>query len=77
VVPACVNVSRRQVSQALMIALVIVMSDEGRDVRFEIAGQEVILQQDAVPESLVPMLDIVLCLGPLSRLLRNRLPGSR
>ena len=49
-----INVSWRQVLQALVIALMVVMPDKGRDVRFEITGQEVILQQDAVLERLVP-----------------------
>ena len=55
---ACVNVSRRQVVQALMVALVVVMPHKGRDVSLEIAGQEVILQQCAVLECLMPSLDL-------------------
>ena len=39
-----------------MIALMIVVSDEGGDVRFEITGQEVVLQQDAVLQGLMPSL---------------------
>ena len=41
----------------------IVMIDERFDLSFEIAGQEVVLQQDAVLERLVPALDLALCLG--------------
>ena len=51
---ACVDISRRQVVQALMVALMVVVSDEGCDVRFEITWQEVVLQQDAVLECLMP-----------------------
>jgi len=51
---ACVNVGRCQVIQAFVVALKIVVPDEGRDMRFEITGQEVILQQDAVLKCLMP-----------------------
>ena len=43
-----------------MIALVIVVLDEGLDLLFEITGQEVVLQQRAVLERLVPALDLAL-----------------
>ena len=46
-----------------MKALVVVMLDEGPDLRFEIAGQEVVFQQDAVLHGLVPALDLALGLG--------------
>jgi len=46
-----------------MIALVIVMLDEGADLGLEIAGQEVVFEQDAVFEGLVPALDLALGLG--------------
>lgn len=38
-----VDVGRREVFQALMIALVVVMTDEGRDLVFQITRQEVVL----------------------------------
>lgn len=44
----CVDICRCEVVQALVIALMVIVPDEGRDVRFKIAGQEVVLQQDAV-----------------------------
>jgi len=37
--------------------------DEGLDVGFEVAGQEVVFQQDAVFQGLVPALDLALGLG--------------
>ena len=40
--PAEVGVSRRHVVQALMVALVVVVLDEGLDLGLEITGQEVI-----------------------------------
>ena len=45
-----------------MIALMVVMLDERFDLSFEIAGQEVVFQQYAVLECLVPALDLALCL---------------
>ncbi len=45
-----------------MIALVIVVGDEGLDPGFEIAWQEVVLQQNAVLQGLMPALDLALCL---------------
>ena len=46
-----------------MVAAVVVVFDEGGDLGFEIAGQEVIFQQDAVLEGLVPALDFALVIG--------------
>ena len=43
-----------------MIAAMIVVLDEGCDLGFEITRQEVVLQQDAVLERLVPALDLAL-----------------
>ena len=40
--PAEVGVGRRHVGQALVVSLVIVVLDEGLDVGFEVAGQEVV-----------------------------------
>jgi hypothetical protein len=43
-----VDVGRGKIVEALVIAPMIVMLDEGSDLRFEIAWQEVVLQKDAV-----------------------------
>jgi hypothetical protein len=51
-----------EIIEALVITPVVVSLDEGRDLGFAIAGQEVVLQQDAVLERLMPALDLALCL---------------
>src|SRR5947207_11027924 len=55
-----VDVGRGKIVDALVIAAVVVVVDEGRDLGFEVAGQEVVFQQDAGFESLVPALDLAL-----------------
>ena len=55
-----VDVGGREIVEALVIARVVVALDEGRDLGFEIARQEVVLQQDSVLERLVPALDLAL-----------------
>ena len=45
-----VDVGRGQVAQALVVAQVIVVGDEGADLGFEVARQVVVLQQDSVLE---------------------------
>ena len=46
--PTTVGISRCDVLQALVIALVVVVFDERLDLRFQIAWKEVVFQQDAV-----------------------------
>ena len=58
-----VEVGRRQVADALVVTKVIVVCDEGFDFGFEVAGQVVVLEQDAVLQSLVPALDLALVMG--------------
>jgi hypothetical protein len=41
-------------SKALVVALVVVVSDEGTDLALEITGQEIMLEQDTVLHGLVP-----------------------
>ena len=55
-----VDVGWGEIVDALVVAAVVVVADEGRDLGFEIAGQEVVFQQDAVFECLVPALDLAL-----------------
>jgi hypothetical protein len=45
-----VDVGRRQIVDALVVAQMIVVGDEGFDPSLELAGQIVVLQQDAVLE---------------------------
>jgi len=58
--PPEVDVSRSEIAEALVIAGMVVVLDEGRDLAFEIAGQVVMLEQDAVLERLMPALDFAL-----------------
>ena len=62
-----INVGRGQVSQALMVPMVVVVIDEGADLPLEIAGQEVVFQQDAVLQRLMPAFDLALGLGVMRR----------
>jgi hypothetical protein len=50
-----------------VVAPVVVVIDEGIDLRFEVTGQEVVFQQDAVLQGLVPSLDLALGLGVVWR----------
>src|SRR3954466_782979 len=52
-----VDVGGREIVEALVIAPMIVVLDEGCDLGFEIAWQEVVFEQDAVLHRLVPALD--------------------
>ena len=61
--PAEVGVGWRHIVQALVVAPVVVVFDERRDLGLKVAGQEVVLQQDAVLQGLVPTLDLALGLG--------------
>ena len=49
-----VDVSWGKIVEALVIAGMIVMRHEGGDLVFEVAGQVVVLKQDAVLERLMP-----------------------
>src|SRR5436305_6489110 len=55
-----VDVGRGEIVDTLVVSAMVVVVDEGRDLSFEVAGQEVVFQQDAVFESLVPALDLAL-----------------
>jgi hypothetical protein len=55
-----VDVGGCDVADALVITAMIVMLDEGLDLTLEIAGQELVLEQDAVLEGLMPSLDLTL-----------------
>ena len=52
-----VDVSRGKIVEALVIAGMVVVRHEGGDLAFEIAGQVVVLKQDAVLERLMPALN--------------------
>jgi len=58
-----VDVGWGEVAEAFVVAPVVVPIDEGADLRFQVSGQVVVLQQDAVLQGLVPALDLALRLG--------------
>jgi len=58
-----VDVGGGEIAQALVVAPMIVVGDEGIDLGIEVAGQVVVFQQDPVLEGLVPTLDLALGLG--------------
>ena len=62
-----VDISRGQIVEALVISAVIIVVDERLDLRLEVTGQEVVLEQDAVLEGLVPALDLALGLRVVGR----------
>ena len=62
-----VGVRRGHVVEALVIAAMVVVLDEGADLCLEIAWQEAILQQDPVLQGLMPALDLPLGLGMIRR----------
>ena len=62
-----VDVGQGEIAEALMVAAMVVVLDEGRDLAFEIAGQVVVFQQDAVIQRLMPAFDFALCPGMVGR----------
>ena len=62
-----VDVGRRKVADALVVAKVIVVGDEGFDLGFEITGHVVVFEQDAVLQRLVPALYLALGHGVIGR----------
>jgi hypothetical protein len=68
--PAEVDIGRCEVVDALVITDVIVVFDEGLYLAFEVTGQVVVVEQDAVLQRLMPSLDLSLGLEPVSGRLR-------
>ena len=64
---AVVDIGRRQIAQALVVAEVVEVIDEGADLSFQVAGQEVVFQQNPVLHGLMPALDLALDLGVMRR----------
>ena len=58
-----IDVGRGKIIDALVVAVVVVVIDKGGDLIFKIAGQEVVFQQDAVFQRLMPALDPALGIG--------------
>ena len=64
---AKVDVSGREIVQARVVAAMTVVLNKGLDLMGEVAGQEIVLQKDAVFERLVPAIDIALGLWMIRR----------
>ena len=62
-----VDIGRRQVLDALVVTLMIVVVDEGADLTFERTRQIVVLEQDGVLQGLMPALDLALGLRMIWR----------
>src|SRR5580704_19766844 len=71
--PSEVDVGGREIGQALVVSGIVVLRHEGRDPAFEIAGQVIVLKQDAVLERLMPALDLALIRYEIRRRLVVRL----
>ena len=57
-----VDVSRGEITEALMIAAMVVVVDEPVDLGFQVTRQIIVLKQDAILERLMLALDLALCL---------------
>ena len=57
-----VDICGGEVVYALVVSPMIVMIDECLDLRFQICREEVVVQQNAVFQGLMPSLDLALCL---------------
>ena len=66
-----VDVCGREVVDALVVSLMVVMINECLDLRFEVCREEVVVQQDAVFQGLMPSLDLALCLSETPIKLRS------
>ena len=60
---AKIDVGRGEVADALVVAMVVVLVDEGGDGGFQFPFEEVVFEQDAVFQGLVPAFDFALGLG--------------
>ena len=65
-----VDVGRRQVADALVVAEMFVVGDEVADLLLKITGAIVVFEQDAVLVRLMPALDLALRLGIFSVMIR-------
>lgn len=71
-----VDIGRNEIINALVIATVIIVFDEGCDLPFEITWQIVVFQRDAILEGLVPALDLAERLAIVERWSRAHRGGS-
>ena len=61
--PSEVDIGRGQIIDALVIAVVVVVIHEGFNVDLKISGEEVVFQQDAILQGLVPSFNLAPGLG--------------
>ena len=61
--PPEIDVSGRQIAEALMVSAIVLVLDEGAVLRLQVPRQVIVLQQDAVLQGLMPTLDLTLGLG--------------
>ena len=57
-----IDISRRQIAEALVVTVIVVVIDEGADLPFQVAGQVVVFEQNPVLHCLMPALDLALSL---------------
>ena len=62
-----VDIGGGQIVEALVVSAVVVVINERLDLRFEVARQVVVFQQDSVLQGLVPALDLALGLRMVGR----------
>ena len=62
-VAAEAGIGGRDVAEALVVAVVVIVIDESTDLAFKVSGQAVVFQLDAVFQGLMPALDLALGVG--------------
>lgn len=75
-ISAEVDVGRREITEALVVPVVVVVGDEGLDLPLQIALQEVVFQQDPVLQGLMPTLGSLGLRGPTGATIPAHYPGS-
>ncbi len=65
---ALIDVGGCQVGEALVVSMVVVMLDEGVDLPFQVAGQEVVFEEHSVFHGLMPAFDLALGLRDRSEM---------
>ena len=63
VAAAKVDICRGEVSDGHVVTVIVVVIDEGIDLRLKVAGEVLVLEQDAVLERLIPVLDLAWVCG--------------
>ena len=69
------GVGGRDVAEALVVAVVVIVIDESVDLAFKISGQVIFFQQDTVFQGVVPTLDLALGLRMICKRRRREREG--